>query len=72
MLLNSDGSEIVTDMEGEITVEGGTSVNTDYLSTGLLIVECDQGDNITLKYGDTSVIYSKPGEARVVPLRITM
>jgi hypothetical protein len=71
MLLNSDGTDINTSMEGKITVEGANEVNTQYIGKGLLIVECDRGDSITLKYGSTSVIYSKPNDTRVIPLKIS-
>lgn len=71
ILLNDDGTNINTTMEGKITVEGAKEVNTQYLGKGLLITKCDRGDSVTLKYGDTSVIYSKPNDTRVIPLQIS-
>jgi len=70
ILLNSDGTEINTGMKGKITVQGAKGVNADYLGEGLLIVTADRGDNVTIKYGDNSLVYSKPKSSRAIPIKI--
>jgi len=69
ILLNEDGTEVRTDVGDEITVEGAESVNTDYMANGLLIVTLERGSSVTINYGDTTAVYSKPFSARVIPIR---
>jgi len=70
ILLNEDGTEVRTDLGDEITVGGAESVNTDYMANGLLIVTLDRGDSVTISYGDTTAVYSKPFSARAIPIRV--
>ena len=72
ILLNEDGTEINTNMEGKIAVEGAKSINIDYIEKGLLIVTADRGDSVTVKYGDISAVYSKPVSSRGIPVKISM
>ena len=71
ILLNGDGTDIKTDIVKEdIDIEGGNSVDMDNIDKGYIVVNIDRGDSVTLKYGDSSFIYSKPENLRVVPVKL--
>ncbi len=72
ILLNEDGTEIKTDVVKEdVSIEGGNSIDTENIDKGYIVVDVDRGDNVTLKYGDSSFTYSKPEDLRVVPIKLS-
>jgi hypothetical protein len=42
----------------------------DNIDKGYIVVDVDRGDSVTLKYEDSSFIYSKPENLRVVPVKL--
>ena len=62
ILINED--ETINTSLTDVAVEGGYNVDTSHLKDGLLIVQAEQGESVTL-FGKT---YSKPAGARTIPI----
>lgn len=59
-----NGDETINTTLTDVDVEGAYNVETEYLANGLLVVQVEQGQSVTL-FGKT---YSKPLGSRIIPI----
>lgn len=69
ILLNADGT-IKTDAGSGLAVTGARGVSTFAVSRGLVVVEADEGANVSVTFGGTTHTLSKPASTRVAVLRL--